>query len=306
VDLIRLTGTMAEKRYIYKKITINGKLAQCSDIACLMYSWIIPFQDGFGCYTADPLEIKKEIFKKRDHITEELIFTSMQELEKVGLVSVGRNPAGKMVMQMESYQRAQPHRADRQRTSIYGLPGAQKELSLDIPNPDMPDKKNPDMPTVFNTLSSYSYKAFINIINKCSYKLNTINNTTNTDNNNSGTDVKTEPVKQKSPIAELNDYYFIKLEGKITRPHTNFGISGRIFKNLLTTQTVEDIKKAIDIYFKTTDSYIIDRTYDVKLFMSGYNQYKSKQSGGKYNARMQRATEAMERARIEGDKKGNT
>lgn len=305
---------MAEKRYIYRKITQNGKLSQCSDIACLMYSWIIPFQDGFGCYTADPSEIKKEIFSKRDHVTEEMIFMSMQELEKTGLIIVGLNNEGKMVMQMDAYQRIYQQRPDRPRKSIFGVPDRQSELPID---PEMKKswydmvRHNSGMTHTYlkPLINKYSYKVFIDIIKKCSYKLNNNinnnNNTTGNENNNSGVEVKTETQKLKNPIVELNDYYYSKLEEKITRPHTNFGISGRIFKNLLTTQTVEDIEKAIDTFFKTADNFIIDRSYDVRLFMSGYNQYKSKQTGGKYNARMQRATEAMERARTEGDKKGN-
>ena len=56
--------------------------------AQLVYTWMIPFLDDYGCYTADPEDIKTEVFPKNNRVSKAGIRDSLNELQTVNLIVI--------------------------------------------------------------------------------------------------------------------------------------------------------------------------------------------------------------------------
>lgn len=93
-----------------------------------------------------------------------------------------------------------------------------------------------------------------------------------------------ESPKKDSRIKVLIDYFFIKhLEVKKSKIAINGGKDGDIFKDLLTTFTLDEIKAKIDMFMAYNDPWMHDKPYSIGMFKSQFNKLKEKPSGTIFN-----------------------
>ena len=280
---------------IHRKITRNERLGKVSDQAALMYSWIIPYMDDYYYYSADPVDIKADIFRRRDHIKTEDIPALLAELKNVGLIVTGINDKGKMVMKMTCDKSIQTFRSDRDRYNDYGKIH-EKELFDDMPV---------DVSGIPLTVAREE-------------KVREVKR-------------REEKVLVPPPTPqELMDYWNIKIEG-LTRMRKVQSLSdtrrSKIrargkdeFFNLYWKESIDKIalsdyltgrninKRPDDKYKKWVADFdwFIENGNSITKIMEGKYDNDKPVSGGKYHERMQRSREAMERARDAANKKGDT
>lgn len=90
-----------------------------------------------------------------------------------------------------------------------------------------------------------------------------------------------KPKKARTPkgdprVTELQTFYLEALKTKIDNPTFNYPIAGKKFKELLRTQTPEEIKAKIIEWFSKADRFYVCRGYRVEDFASQYNALKLK------------------------------
>ncbi len=73
---------MADKRMISRAVSQSRKLSKISLRAALIYTWAIPWFDGYGYIEADPDWIKYNIVPRRDDISLQDIAGVLQELAR--------------------------------------------------------------------------------------------------------------------------------------------------------------------------------------------------------------------------------
>ena len=86
--------------------------------AQLVYTWTIPFLDDFGCYTADPEDIKTEVFPNNKRISVAGIRDSLLELQKVGLIIL-YSVNGKVYQEYNGFDNFQTFKSDRAKKREY-------------------------------------------------------------------------------------------------------------------------------------------------------------------------------------------
>ncbi len=80
----------------------------------MVYTWTIPWLDDYGAYTADPEDIKTEVFPKNKSITERAIAKALQEGSEAGLITLYKVD-GSVCQQYNNFDDFQTFKADRER-----------------------------------------------------------------------------------------------------------------------------------------------------------------------------------------------
>ena len=109
---------MANRRMLSRRISQSKKVNSLSLRSQLVWTWIFPYLDDFGRYTADPEDIKTEVFPKNKQITEKNIQDSLLEIFNIGLISI-YTVDEKPYQEYAKFDDFQTFRADRIRNSEY-------------------------------------------------------------------------------------------------------------------------------------------------------------------------------------------
>lgn len=108
---------MANRRMLSKKVSLSKKINRLTLKSQLVWTWMLPYLDDFGCYTADPEDIKHEVFPK-NKINIKDIEKSLGELSSAGLVRMYLAD-GKFYIQYSKFDDFQTFRQDRMKRSEY-------------------------------------------------------------------------------------------------------------------------------------------------------------------------------------------
>lgn len=107
---------MAQRRMIHKAISTSKKLSKVSAKAALLYTWMIPFLDDFGCYHADTYILKRFVVPYRDDFSPRVIEKCLQELECEGLINL-YEVEGYKYLELLQFDRFQTLKNDRKMTA---------------------------------------------------------------------------------------------------------------------------------------------------------------------------------------------
>ena len=105
---------------ISKSISISKKVNQLDDVAALIYTWIQPHTDDFGCMDGDPDSIKAIVVPRRNY-TEEQVEKALDQMEGHDLI-VRYEIEGENYIQVARFEEHQTFRNDRPRRSQYPQP----------------------------------------------------------------------------------------------------------------------------------------------------------------------------------------
>lgn len=84
-------------------------------------------------------------------------------------------------------------------------------------------------------------------------------------------------VGAKLPTRELMDFFYSKWANKFGKKYVaNFGMEGKIAKDLLKTETLEELKGLITKYFATEDEFIGKAGYNFSMFKHKINAIKAR------------------------------
>ena len=109
---------MAKRRMLSRRISQSKKVNRLSLKAQIVWTWTIPFLDDFGCYTADPEDIKTEVLPKNKRISEKSLEGLLRELQVMGLIHLYQVNSQRY-QQYIGFDTFQSFRADRDRQSEY-------------------------------------------------------------------------------------------------------------------------------------------------------------------------------------------
>ena len=104
----------------------------------LIYTWIIPWLDDFGCYTGDPEDIKTEVFPKNKRITIKDIESALRDEAERGIIIWYTVETGKLVQQYQNFDSFQTFKSDRDRKSDYPVFQADNEGMVPVGNQRIP------------------------------------------------------------------------------------------------------------------------------------------------------------------------
>lgn len=129
---------MAEKRMIARAVSQSRKLSKVSLKAALVWTWAIPWFDGYGFIEAEPDFLKLNIVPRREDISEEDIPEIVKEISEAGLWKVYRDKnSGKVIAfdpKFNDYQNIRIEREGKQKL-FPGDPycfGKRKPLKKDV------------------------------------------------------------------------------------------------------------------------------------------------------------------------------
>lgn len=166
---------MANRRMLSRRVSQSKKVNTLSLKSQIIWTWMFPFLDDYGCYTSDSEDIKTEVFPKNKRISIRDIARSLKELHSAGLIHTYKVD-DKPYLQYVKFEDFQTFRADRTRQSEYpkynGIPLA----TSDIPKLSK-DKISKDKYGEFALLTPTQYGNLIetygkSIINQYIEKLN--------------------------------------------------------------------------------------------------------------------------------------
>ena len=109
---------MASRRMLSRRISVSKKLNNLPVKAQLVWVWTIPFLDDFGCYTADPEDIKSEAMPKNRCIKVGDIARALRQSQEAGLIFL-YEADGKPYQKYINFESFQTFRADRNRQHAY-------------------------------------------------------------------------------------------------------------------------------------------------------------------------------------------
>jgi len=124
---------MAQRRMLSRRISQSKKVNKLSLKAQLVYTWTIPYLDDYGCYIADPEDIKDEVFIKNRRISVADIRNSIIEIRNIkidntiGLIWLYK-VGDKYYQKYKKFDEFQTFKGDRERVSEY--PPFSKELEV--------------------------------------------------------------------------------------------------------------------------------------------------------------------------------
>jgi hypothetical protein len=101
-----------------RRISVSKKLNNLPVKAQLIWIWTIPYLDDFGCYTADPEDIKAEALPKNRCVKVKDIATALQQAHDAGLIVI-YEVDGKHYQKYVNFESFQTFRADRNRQHEY-------------------------------------------------------------------------------------------------------------------------------------------------------------------------------------------
>ena len=108
-----------------RRISHSKKVNKLSLKAQLIYTWVIPFLDDYGCFTADPEDIKSEVFPKNNRVSTNDIRKAIIDLADAKLIYFYR-VNDKYYQQYRKFDEFQTFKGDRLRIGDY--PFFKKEL----------------------------------------------------------------------------------------------------------------------------------------------------------------------------------
>jgi len=136
---------MAQRRMLSKRISQSKKVNGLPVKAQLIYTWIIPWLDDFGCYTGDSEDIKTEVFPKNRKITKKDIETALNLMARLGLIiwyrlesSGFQEKQDKLIQQYQNFNSFQTFKSDRERKSDYPPYEPENEGMVPIGNQRIP------------------------------------------------------------------------------------------------------------------------------------------------------------------------
>lgn len=107
---------MAQRRMLARRISQSKKVNRLSLKAQLVWTWIIPWLDDYGCYEADAEDIKTEVFPKNPNITIKDISNALLEEQEIGLIKIfGAN--SKTYQKYNNFENFQTLKTDRPKKS---------------------------------------------------------------------------------------------------------------------------------------------------------------------------------------------
>ena len=112
---------MAQRRMLSRRISQSKKVNALSLKSQLIWTWTHPFLDDYGRYTADPEDIKTEVFPKNAKISIKDINNALLECLERGLITLYR-VEGKEYQVYTKFEDHQTFRADRPRQAEYPKP----------------------------------------------------------------------------------------------------------------------------------------------------------------------------------------
>jgi hypothetical protein len=101
-----------------RRISVSKKLNNLPVKTQLIWIWTIPYLDDFGCYTADPEDIKAEALPKNKYIKVGDITRALRQAHDAGLI-VLYEVDGKHYQKYVNFESFQTFRADRNRQHEY-------------------------------------------------------------------------------------------------------------------------------------------------------------------------------------------
>lgn len=105
---------------ISKTISISKKVNKLDDVAALIYTWIQPHTDDYGCMDGDADSIKAIVVPRRDY-TEKQVDKALEDMVDLGLL-VRYSVDGDKYIQIDKFDEHQTFRSDRPRRSEYPTP----------------------------------------------------------------------------------------------------------------------------------------------------------------------------------------
>lgn len=111
---------MATRRMISKNISTSRKVNRLSCFAALLYTWIIPHTDDYGCMDGDWVSVKAKVVPMQE-TTDKQIEKALKEIEAAGLITRYWH-AGEQYLQVTNFETFQTFKTDRQRQSEYPSP----------------------------------------------------------------------------------------------------------------------------------------------------------------------------------------
>lgn len=109
---------MAQRRMLSRRISQSKKVNALSLKAQLVWTWTHPFLDDYGRYTADPEDIKTEVFPKNKKISVNDIKNALAEEYGIGLIILYL-VEDKPYQQYTKFEDHQTFRSDRERKAEY-------------------------------------------------------------------------------------------------------------------------------------------------------------------------------------------
>jgi len=107
---------------ISKTISISKKVNKLDDTAALIYTWIQPHTDDYGCMDGDADSIKAIVVPRRDY-TEAQVNKALEDMVSLGLI-VRYEVDGDKYIQIDKFDEHQTFRSDRPRRSEYPTPNS--------------------------------------------------------------------------------------------------------------------------------------------------------------------------------------
>jgi hypothetical protein len=121
---------MATRRMLSRRISLSTKFNKLSRCSQLLYLMQIPYLDDYGCYTADPEDIKAEVLP-RNNVSVKEIEESLKEMNEIGIIKLYSSEE-KVYQFYTLFNKFQSFRTDRARNHEY--PEFKEELvTNDIP-----------------------------------------------------------------------------------------------------------------------------------------------------------------------------
>ena len=118
---------MAQRRMLSRRLSQSKRVNHLSLKAQIVWTWIIPWLDDYGCYDADAEDIKTEVFPKNTNITVKDISNALLEEEEIGLIKVF-NVNGKIYQKYDNFETFQTLKTDRPKKS--DIPGYYEGMEL--------------------------------------------------------------------------------------------------------------------------------------------------------------------------------
>lgn len=109
---------MAQRRMLSRRISHSKKVNKLSLKAQLIYTWTIPFLDDYGCFTADPDDIKAEVFPKNNKVSAGDIRKAIIDLADSRLIYFYK-AGDSYYQQYRKFEDFQTFKTDRLRISDY-------------------------------------------------------------------------------------------------------------------------------------------------------------------------------------------
>jgi len=101
-----------------RRMSLSKRVPQLTIKSQLIFTWIIAWLDDYGCFTADPEEVKSLVFPRNKKVSENDIATAVKEMVCVNLVNLYQKDDD-WFLQYTNFNKFQTFRSDRPKISEY-------------------------------------------------------------------------------------------------------------------------------------------------------------------------------------------